>query len=132
MRPAPWAFLARQTEMSPSAPSGVQTSEVNMMKERWWTSALVIAALGLLGACASVQQFDVDAGSTSTGSGGSSGAVCGDGVIDDGEQCDGADLGGASCASVEGAGYFAPPGKALGCKPDCTFDTSACTNACIL
>jgi hypothetical protein len=67
----------------------------------------------------------------STGSGGS-GPVCGDGVIGGAEQCDDSALGGATCASVQGAGYFALPGNALACKPDCTFDTSGCTNACIL
>jgi len=58
--------------------------------------------------------------------------VCGDGVKGGEEQCDGSDLGGATCASVLGAGYFLPPGKALSCKSDCTLDTSSCTNACIL
>lgn len=46
---------------------------------------------------------------------------CGNGTKDSGEQCDGNDLGGESCVSL---GYG---GGALGCKSDCTFDTSACT-----
>ena len=48
------------------------------------------------------------------------------------EQCDGSDLGGATCTSIKGAGYFLPSDKALACKSDCTIDTSACTNACML
>src|SRR5690606_21301711 len=46
---------------------------------------------------------------------------CGNGAIDAGEQCDGAELGGASCAS---AGFTA---GTLGCTPSCAFDTSECT-----
>jgi hypothetical protein len=50
---------------------------------------------------------------------------CGDGSINvAGEQCDGTDLGAASCASL---GY---PGGTLGCV-NCLFDTSACTGPCL-
>jgi hypothetical protein len=45
---------------------------------------------------------------------------CGNGALDDGELCDGAELGGESCESQgfdEGT---------LRCKGDCTFDTGAC------
>lgn len=45
---------------------------------------------------------------------------CGNGVVDDGEECDRTDLGQASCAS-EG---FA--GGTLFCGVDCTIDTSTC------
>lgn len=47
--------------------------------------------------------------------------ACGNGHVGGGEQCDGADLNGAACASV---GAFA--GGSLGCTDACTFDTSAC------
>ncbi len=54
---------------------------------------------------------------------GDCGKCCGNGVIDAGESCDGALLGGATCASVLGAGYSG----SLSCKADCaTFDTSGC------
>ena len=47
--------------------------------------------------------------------------ACGDGTINvAGEQCDGADLGGESCASL---GFF---GGTLGCLGGCALDTSAC------
>lgn len=47
---------------------------------------------------------------------------CGNGTIDVvGEQCDGADLGGETCASL---GF--PGGGALGCAAGCLLDTSAC------
>src|SRR5437867_2654773 len=49
--------------------------------------------------------------------------MCGNGTRDPGEQCDGADLGGATCVSL---GF---PGGALTCAADCTFDTRACTAA---
>jgi len=48
---------------------------------------------------------------------------CGNGVIDPGEACDGADLGFESCASVT-MGAF--PGGTLLCSSFCTFDTSFC------
>ncbi len=50
---------------------------------------------------------------------------CGDGFLDPGESCDGADLAGQTCQSL---GYYLPTG-ALGCRADCTFDLSACGGA---
>lgn len=47
-------------------------------------------------------------------------AVCGDGLRERTEQCDGADLGGHSCQTI---GYS---DGTLGCLPDCTFDWSDC------
>jgi hypothetical protein len=49
---------------------------------------------------------------------------CGDGVIDPPEQCEGANLGGASCTTL---GYT---NGALACHDDCTFDTSSCSGDC--
>lgn len=49
--------------------------------------------------------------------------LCGDGVVDTSEQCDGSNLGGASCTS---RGFT---GGTLSCDPSCEFDTSACTSA---
>ena len=48
--------------------------------------------------------------------------VCGDGVITEGEECDGSNLDGKTCVSL---GYT---GGTLACKADCTFDKSACTS----
>jgi hypothetical protein len=48
-------------------------------------------------------------------------ARCGDGRVDVGEQCDGADLAGRSCASFKRDSQ-----GALGCRADCTFDLAAC------
>ncbi|MFV8756426.1 hypothetical protein ACNOYE_38250 [Nannocystaceae bacterium ST9] len=45
---------------------------------------------------------------------------CGDGMIDPGEDCDGVDLGGATCVDQ---GFDQ---GALGCNDDCTFDVTAC------
>jgi hypothetical protein len=47
---------------------------------------------------------------------------CGNGVVEAGEQCDGADLDGEDCFS---RGYG---GGILSCNPDCTFDESQCTS----
>lgn len=49
-------------------------------------------------------------------------AGCGDGVIGSGEQCDGSDLGGATCSSQ---GFS---GGTLSCSSACTFNTSQCTS----
>ncbi|MEE8410182.1 MAG: hypothetical protein V3T05_11290 [Myxococcota bacterium] len=45
---------------------------------------------------------------------------CGDGIVDPGEACDGAALGGQTCADL---GYTGGP---LTCSPACSLDTSAC------
>lgn len=58
---------------------------------------------------------DVDlSGCTGTG------PVCGDGTIECGEQCEGSDLDGKTCASL---GY---DGGTLGCDANCAFDYSSC------
>jgi hypothetical protein len=48
------------------------------------------------------------------------GSSCGDGVKNGGDQCDGADLGGASCLSL---GFS---GGSLGCTAACGLDLSTC------
>jgi hypothetical protein len=56
------------------------------------------------------------------GSGGSGPQACGNGKVEGLEQCDGSDLGGKTCQDVSlGTGT-------LGCKADCTFDTSQCNS----
>ncbi len=47
--------------------------------------------------------------------------VCGDGIIVGSEQCEGQNLGGASCVT---AGFA--DGGILACNSDCTFDTDRC------
>ncbi|MDC0675954.1 hypothetical protein [Nannocystis radixulma] len=46
--------------------------------------------------------------------------ICGDGVADRDEACDQSDMAGKTCEELGFAG------GALGCKSDCTFDTSQC------
>ena len=49
-------------------------------------------------------------------------AVCGNGTVEDGEVCDGSDIGGATCADA-GTGCTGP----VGCAADCrSLDLSAC------
>ncbi len=48
--------------------------------------------------------------------------ACGNGAREGAEQCDGADLGGATCG---GLGYG---GGTLACSSSCTFDTSGCNS----
>jgi hypothetical protein len=50
-----------------------------------------------------------------------SATFCGDGTIQAGEDCEGGNLGGASCASL---GFS--DGGTLACTADCRFDTSGC------
>lgn len=49
-------------------------------------------------------------------------AICGNNIKETGEQCDNADLGGASCSSQ---GFS---GGTLSCGISCDFDTSACSS----
>ncbi len=52
-------------------------------------------------------------------------AVCGDGILQTGEVCDGNDLAGQSCTNLE---FY---GGNLACRADCSgFDTSGCTGMC--
>lgn len=60
--------------------------------------------------------------STSSTSGGPGDPVCGDGVAERDEECDGDDLGTNSCESLGFAG------GTLGCRNNCDFDQTACTN----
>ncbi len=55
-------------------------------------------------------------------------AQCGNGHIDGNESCDGADLGGKTCADVTSG--FAQTGT-LACNADCTLDTTDCRRAFI-
>lgn len=48
--------------------------------------------------------------------------VCGNGVLETGEQCEGSNLGGATCAS---RGFS---GGTLSCTASCAFNTSQCTS----
>src|SRR3989344_3839986 len=48
--------------------------------------------------------------------------VCGDGAVETPEQCDGSNLGGASCTSQGFAG------GSLSCSSACEFNTSSCTS----
>ncbi len=52
-------------------------------------------------------------------------ASCGDGFFDPPENCEGDDLGGATCLDL---GFYDEPG--LACQFSCYYDTSACTGYC--
>ncbi len=50
--------------------------------------------------------------------------VCGNGAVDEGEECDAPSLGGASCE------LFGFTGGVLECTLQCTFNTTGCTGGC--
>jgi hypothetical protein len=60
------------------------------------------------------------AGGAAAGSGGAD--PCGNGALDPGEQCDGSELGGQSCATVLGGNATGN----LACSAACSFDTTQC------
>ncbi|MEC9465796.1 MAG: LNR domain-containing protein [Myxococcota bacterium] len=72
---------------------------------------------GILGCASDCASYDVSSCTTDT----TSPAVCGDGIIEADEQCDGSNLGDSSCSSL---GYS---GGILTCNGSCRFDTSGCT-----
>jgi hypothetical protein len=51
---------------------------------------------------------------------------CGNGILDQGEECDGNELDEAVCTDFANAATFKFTGGTLGCADDCTFDTDAC------
>ena len=83
--------------------------------ERPYRAALIILAVFLIGASSSSQAATVTIKATVNG-------ICGNGELEYGEQCDGADLGANSCASL---GYASGD---LSCNSNCTLNTSACVN----
>lgn len=96
---------------------------------------VALAATILLAACPSDDAPPVaDTGDTGTSGSGTdspttsvdttdgTGDDCGNGVIDDPEQCDGTELGGATCVDVNPAFE----GGSLACGATCTFDASGC------
>ena len=60
-------------------------------------------------------------------------AVCGNGIVEPGEQCDGSALGGASCAALGFSGDCGNDASclraSLACLGDCRFDYIGCTAA---
>ncbi len=92
--------------------SGEQCDGLNLNQQDCTTAGNYVG--GVL-TCAGDCTFNTTACTTST-------AVCGNSVVEPGEDCDRAQLAGATC---ETAGNFV--GGVLACAGDCTFDTSACT-----
>lgn len=81
---------------------------------------LLAAALlaGLLPVCAPTDDYYLEAAAPPEGR--LPGSTCGDAIIQAGEDCDGAVVGGARCDTL---GFVA---GALQCSPACRFDTSGC------
>ena len=50
--------------------------------------------------------------------------VCGDGILDFNESCDGLDIGGKTCGDIPALGKYS--GGFLGCSDQCLLDTSSC------
>ena len=93
-------------------------------------SVVVAAAAGCAGSDSpsgdqSAFSFDAAAyrGSGGNNGMGAAGRVCGNGVIEPGEDCDGVALGGATCASVT---MGSQSNGSLKCLATCMFDRSGC------
>jgi Cys-rich repeat protein len=87
----------------------------------WFERASVLLALAAVVGCSS----STPAESKHAPDAGPKPASCGDGVVDPGEACDGADLAGMTCTTVFGG--FAS--GTLGCAASCTaFDVSQCVD----
>ena len=83
---------------------------------------------GTAGGTTTTTSSSSSSGSTTTTSSSSSSGIpitCGNGVLDNGEACDGPDLNGLTC---EDQGYVNPAG--LACTAGCTIDESGCKAAC--
>lgn len=86
--------------------------------------SLVLALLGSVLACSGATTgADGSDGDTTEadGTADTGPSTCGDGVREGEEECDGADLGGSTCAAIPGF-----VGGTLACAESCTFDVSAC------
>ncbi len=64
------------------------------------------------------------------------GPICGNGIIEDGEQCDGANLDGNTCTDIYGGFNLNGPddcltGSTLGCDDSCQFDGTLCVCVCL-
>lgn len=86
------------------------------------TSGDGIITVGEVNAAADADQFTIVATTTLTGLYPDL-SVCGNGVVEETEQCDGTDVGGNSCTSMTEEFFI---GGTLGCTEQCTFDMSAC------
>ncbi len=54
--------------------------------------------------------------------------ICGDGVVDAGEECDGVIPADLSCSNFQSSnGIFFTGGTLIGCNTDCTLNTALCT-----
>ena len=101
-----------------------------MTMQRWWLVGWgIVSSVGCApegGMRATTGAFDTDTDSDDGGSaegdpsGGEEEPICGNGIAQPGEECDGEDLGDADCS---GLGF--DPGI-LSCRSDCSYDVTAC------
>jgi hypothetical protein len=123
-----WAFLALTGCFEPSSvtcddgricPSSTRCDTMN---HRCVTPAQDAACMGKMeGASCAVMNTPgtCSAGACQT-------HYCGDGIRSEAEACDGSDLGGQTCTTLNFYGQT----TGLACKTDCTLDTSGCEGTC--
>jgi len=87
------------------------------------TGLCAVLVAGLLAACGAEDDSDRSSDSAKRPPGT---RTCGNGRIDTGEQCDGRNLNGQTCATVT---MGAKPRGSLSCSKSCTFNTKRCTGS---
>jgi len=107
------------TYHSPSTSSGMSTQDIGACSDH--DADVVQDAADNCPGVANYDQQDTDGDGIGDACDGGSEPACGNGLLETGEDCDGFDLGGASCGSL---GF---DGGNLECYPDCSFDDSGCT-----
>jgi Protein of unknown function (DUF1566) len=103
--------------------TGYENSQTRSMTkgEREMKPSYVFSVLGRSATMIAAVALVILAGLASSAVARKTGSVCGDGIVETGEQCDGSNLNGQTCQTQ---GF--PEGGTLACNSTCHFNTSGC------
>ena len=121
-----FSWLAAATTPTPpggGGSGGSVTTATHGSSTNTVTATTNVSASSGTGPSSTASAASGSSASSSTGEGGA--ADCGNGAIDAGEDCDGADLGTETCLTQ---GFDS---GTLACANDCNFDTSGCATAAL-